>query len=48
MNWFLFDSLNRCQFCGEDSRKESQFYELDLNIKGYKDIYECLGDYLKV
>lgn len=43
-----FAYFTRCQVCEDGSERESQFYELALNIKGCKDIYESLFEYLKV
>ncbi|CAG2108466.1 unnamed protein product, partial [Medioppia subpectinata] len=43
-----FAYITRCLTCEDMSSRESQFYELDLNIKGCKDLYDSLGDYLKV
>ncbi|XP_054160451.1 ubiquitin carboxyl-terminal hydrolase 48-like [Oppia nitens] len=40
--------ITSCRTCESQSSRESQFYELDLNIKGCKDISESLNQYLKV
>jgi ubiquitin carboxyl-terminal hydrolase 48 len=38
----------RCQNCLTESKSPSNFYELGLNIKGHKDIYECLEEFFAV
>ena len=37
--------ITRCQNCSTESKSPSKFYELGLNIKGHKDIYECLEEF---
>nr|XP_046912374.1 ubiquitin carboxyl-terminal hydrolase 48-like [Dermatophagoides farinae] len=37
----------KCSKCKFVSERESDFYELLLRVKGFKDIDECIGDYLK-
>lgn len=39
--------VTKCLFCRNERRSGSGFYELDLNIKGCKDIYDCLREFLK-
>ena len=38
----------RCSACSGISRRPSQFYELELNIKGQKDLEGCIKDFLQV
>ncbi|XP_033109821.1 ubiquitin carboxyl-terminal hydrolase 48-like isoform X2 [Anneissia japonica] len=37
----------RCNNCLTSSSRPSRFYELDLNIKGHKDLNECLEEFLQ-
>lgn len=39
--------ITKCCNCLNESTYPSLFYELDLNIKGHKDIYSCLEEFLK-
>ncbi|XP_067138768.1 ubiquitin carboxyl-terminal hydrolase 48-like [Centruroides vittatus] len=39
--------ITKCRNCLNESTYPSLFYELDLNIKGHKDIYSCLDEFLK-
>lgn len=40
--------ITRCENCQTESKSPSKFYELGLNIKGHKDIYECLEEFFAV
>ncbi|RWS31765.1 ubiquitin carboxyl-terminal hydrolase 48-like protein [Leptotrombidium deliense] len=40
-----YEYVTKCQNCLLESFSPSKFYELGLNIKGHKDIYECLNEY---
>lgn len=37
-----------CSKCGVESTCPSEFYELDLNIEGLTDLYQCIEGFLKV
>lgn len=37
--------ITKCLKCLNESKQLSTFYELGLNIKGNKDLYECLNEY---
>lgn len=39
---------DRCNYCGNCSERPSRFYELDLNIKGHKQLEDSLSEFLKV
>ncbi|XP_022090230.1 ubiquitin carboxyl-terminal hydrolase 48-like isoform X3 [Acanthaster planci] len=39
--------VTRCNNCGHSSRQPSKFYELDLNIKGHRELSESLGEFLQ-
>ncbi|XP_074654774.1 ubiquitin carboxyl-terminal hydrolase 48-like [Tubulanus polymorphus] len=39
--------FTQCQTCKSVKLRPSNFYELDLNIKGHKDINQCLGEFLR-
>ncbi|XP_071805527.1 ubiquitin carboxyl-terminal hydrolase 48-like [Asterias amurensis] len=39
--------VTRCNNCGNGSERPSKFYELDLNIKGHRELKECLGEFLQ-
>ena len=41
-------SLSRCEGCKAVSAVDSQFYELELNIKGHKMLSECLAEFFQV
>ncbi len=41
-------SFFRCRNCAKTSERSSEFYELDLNIKGHSDIHQCIGEFLEV
>ncbi|RWS17964.1 ubiquitin carboxyl-terminal hydrolase 48-like protein [Dinothrombium tinctorium] len=43
-----YEYVTRCQSCGFQSFSPSKFYELSLNIKGHKDIHECLNEFFSV
>ena len=37
--------ITKCLNCLNESKSPSKFYELSLNIKGNKDLYECLEEF---
>jgi len=37
--------ITKCLKCLNETRQSSTFYELSLNIKGHKDLYECLKEF---
>ncbi|XP_038078430.1 ubiquitin carboxyl-terminal hydrolase 48-like [Patiria miniata] len=39
--------VTRCNNCGHSSERPSKFYELDLNIKGHRELSESLGEFLQ-
>ncbi|KAG1654322.1 Ubiquitin carboxyl-terminal hydrolase 48 [Nymphon striatum] len=42
-----YDYVTKCQTCKTISLRSSSFYELDLNIKGHKELSECVLEFLK-
>ncbi|XP_071502708.1 ubiquitin carboxyl-terminal hydrolase 48-like [Diadema antillarum] len=42
-----YSYVTRCNSCGNSSERPSQFYELDLNIKGHKHLEDSLTEFLK-
>lgn len=36
----------RCSYCSSETTQQSKFYELDLNIRGHKDLFGCLEEFL--
>ena len=47
LQMFLFFYF-RCDFCKNGSYNQEPFYKLELNIKGCKNIYDCLNEFFKV
>ena len=43
-----YQYITQCNGCGSESRRPSLFYELDLNIKGHKNLHDCIGEFLQV
>ncbi len=39
--------VTTCCHCGRESRRPSEFYELDLTLQGNKTLSDCLKDYTK-
>ncbi|XP_013383086.1 ubiquitin carboxyl-terminal hydrolase 48 isoform X2 [Lingula anatina] len=39
--------VTRCQGCGRCSERMSEFNELDLNIKGHRELPECIEEFLE-
>lgn len=37
--------ITKCLNCQNESKRPSTFYELSLNIKGNRDLYECLDEF---
>ncbi|XP_030837589.1 ubiquitin carboxyl-terminal hydrolase 48-like [Strongylocentrotus purpuratus] len=42
-----YSYVTRCNHCGNCSERPSRFYELDLNIKGHKQLEDSLSEFLK-
>ncbi|XP_064459284.1 ubiquitin carboxyl-terminal hydrolase 48-like [Ornithodoros turicata] len=42
-----YSYVTRCLQCKTESSRTSEFYELDLNIKGHKDLHQALSEFLK-
>ncbi|XP_015782575.1 ubiquitin carboxyl-terminal hydrolase 48 [Tetranychus urticae] len=40
-----YEYVTRCSNCGTETTSSSKFYELSLNIKGHKDIHQCLDEF---
>ncbi|XP_053213440.1 ubiquitin carboxyl-terminal hydrolase 48-like isoform X2 [Panonychus citri] len=40
-----YEYVTRCSNCGTESFSPSKFYELSLNIRGHKDIHQCLDEF---
>ncbi|XP_074604530.1 ubiquitin carboxyl-terminal hydrolase 48-like isoform X2 [Brevipalpus obovatus] len=40
-----YDYVTRCSNCNQEFTFPSKFYELSLNIKGHKDVHECLDEF---
>lgn len=42
-----YSYVTRCLQCKRESSQTSEFYELDLNIKGHKDLHQAITEFLK-